>query len=178
MSLSTNLSVPQVANVIGLQQENVIGVEGRGSRLDFSGFGVQLMGPSHLEEPGAALRVDHPGSTCAPLQTGTYEQTPNLKKTKQNKKQEQSLSLRESNLEDDEFAFENSQEMAGLLSHDHPDLDWGAVVLVIDSDGLIGARCHLIFGGMASLVKHTHTQKKIPKGFMGKDSNLSPFCPG
>lgn len=64
----TNLSIPQVANVIRLQQENVVGVERRRPRLHFGGLGVQLVGPSHLEEPGAALRVDHARSACTTLQ--------------------------------------------------------------------------------------------------------------
>lgn len=56
-------------------------------------------------------------------------------------------------LKDDEFAFENSQEVARLLSHHHPDLDRGSVVFVIDIDSLVGAGCDLIFSGVAALVQ-------------------------
>lgn len=55
-------------------------------------------------------------------------------------------------LKDDEFPFENGEEMARLLSHDHPDLHWGSIVLVINIDGLEGAGCDLIFGGVTALV--------------------------
>lgn len=46
--------------------------------------------------------------------------------------------------------------MTGLLSHDHPDLHRGAVVLVVDVDGLIGASCDLISGGMSALAEDTY----------------------
>jgi len=58
-------------------------------------------------------------------------------------------------LKDDEFSLENSKEMARLLSHDHPDLDRGPIVLVINIDGLVGASCDLIFSGMTALVQET-----------------------
>lgn len=62
-----------------------------------------------------------------------------------------SVKIIKSYLKNDKFAFENSQEVAGLLSHDHSDLNWGSIVLVINIDSLEGARCNLIACGMASL---------------------------
>lgn len=67
-----------------------------------------------------------------------------------------SLPGEKSHLEDDEFSFENSQEVARLLSHDHPDLNRGSIVLVINVDSLVGASCDLIFSGMAALVQNRH----------------------
>lgn len=55
-------------------------------------------------------------------------------------------------LKDNEFAFKNSQEMPWLFSHDHPDLDRGTIVLVVDVNCLIGTCCDLIFSCMAALV--------------------------
>lgn len=61
------------------------------------------------------------------------------------------MKIIKSYLKNDKFAFENSQEVAGLLSHDHSDLNWGSIVLVINIDSLEGACCNLIACGMASL---------------------------
>lgn len=66
-----------------------------------------------------------------------------------------------SHLEDDEFAFEYSQEVARLLSHDHPDLYRSSIVLVINIDGLEGASCDLIFSGMTALMQDRHEIKLI-----------------
>lgn len=52
---------------------------------------------------------------------------------------------------DDEFAFENGQEVARLLPHHHPDLDRGSIVFVINVERLVGARRDLIVGGVAAL---------------------------
>lgn len=67
-------------------------------------------------------------------------------------------------LKDDEFAFENGQEVTRLLPHDHSDLDRGAMVLRIDSHSLVGARCDLILSGMTSL-KNRGKNKNIFLGF-------------
>lgn len=66
---STYLPVPQVAHLVGLQQENIVGVERRGPRQHFNGLGVQLISPSHLEEPGTSVRVDHTRSAGTTLKT-------------------------------------------------------------------------------------------------------------
>lgn len=58
-------------------------------------------------------------------------------------------------LKDDEFAFKDCQEMPWLLSHDHPDLDWGSVVFVVYIDSLVGASCDLIISGMTTLAFDT-----------------------
>lgn len=55
-------------------------------------------------------------------------------------------------LKNDEFAFENSQEMAGLFSHDHSNLDRGSIVHVININSLEGACCDLIVCGVAPLM--------------------------
>lgn len=51
--------------------------------------------------------------------------------------------------------------MARLFSHDHPDLDRGSIVLVIDIDSLVGASCDFIFSGMTPLVSDRHKVKLI-----------------
>lgn len=51
--------------------------------------------------------------------------------------------------------------MARLLSHDHPDLDRGSVVLVINVDGLVGASCDLIRRGVMALVWDEHKVEVI-----------------
>lgn len=58
-------------------------------------------------------------------------------------------------LKDDEFSFKNGQEVAGLLSHDHPDLHRSSIVLLIKVDGLVGTGCDLICCGMSALVLDT-----------------------
>lgn len=65
--LITDLAVPQVAHRVGLEQEDVVGVERRGPRRHFSGFGVELVSPPHLEEPGVSFRADSARSVCTPL---------------------------------------------------------------------------------------------------------------
>lgn len=45
--------------------------------------------------------------------------------------------------------------MSGLLSHDHPDLNRSSIVLLIKVDGLVGAGCDLIRGGMSALMLDT-----------------------
>ena len=55
-------------------------------------------------------------------------------------------------LKDDEFAFENSEEVTRLLSHDHPDLHRRSIVLVINVHSLVGAGCDLVFSGVTALV--------------------------
>lgn len=42
--------------------------------------------------------------------------------------------------------------MAGLLSHDHPDLHRSPIVLLVKVDGLVGTGCDLICGGVSALV--------------------------
>lgn len=66
--------------------------------------------------------------------------------------QKQSRKWEKVYLKDDEFAFENSEEVARLLPHHHPDLDRGSIVLVVQVDGLVGAGCDLVFGGVTALV--------------------------
>lgn len=58
-----------------------------------------------------------------------------------------------SHLKDDEFSFEDSQEVARLLSHHHSDLDRGSVVHIVNGNSLVGAGCDLIFGSMTSLMQ-------------------------
>lgn len=65
------------------------------------------------------------------------------------------LRKRISYLKDDEFSFKNRQEVSGLLSHDHPDLHRSSIVLLIKVDGLVGASCDLIRGGISTLTLDT-----------------------
>lgn len=148
--LITDLAIPQVAHRAGLEQEDVVGVERRGPRRHFSGLGVELVSPPHLEEPGVPFGADPAGSVCTPLTdrnrimiTGAF--SPKLTFVLRKK----------SNLKDDEFSFKNGQEVSGLLSHDHPDLHRSSIVLFIKVDGLIGAGCDLICGGMSALMLDT-----------------------
>lgn len=67
--------------------------------------------------------------------------------------------MKKNHLKDDEFSFENSQEVAGLLSHDHPDLNRGSIVLVINVDSLVGASGDLICSGMAALMENRHEDR-------------------
>lgn len=67
--------------------------------------------------------------------------------------------VKKNHLKDDEFSFENSQEVAGLLSHDHPDLNRGSIVLVINVDSLVGASGDLICSGMAALMENRHEDR-------------------
>lgn len=65
--LITDLAVPQVAHRAGLEQEDVVGVERRGPGRHFSGLGVELVSPPHLEEPGISFRADSARSVRTPL---------------------------------------------------------------------------------------------------------------
>lgn len=70
-SLRPHLSIPQVANAEGLQQENVIAVERGGPGQYLGGLGVHFVGPSHLEQSGILFRVGHARSARAALETHT-----------------------------------------------------------------------------------------------------------
>ena len=60
----THLPTPQVAAGLGLEDEDVIGVEGGGSGWDLKGLGVVDAGSPDLEQPcgGHRLRAVSPGS--------------------------------------------------------------------------------------------------------------------
>lgn len=59
VSLQTHLPTPQVADLAGAQQEDIVGIEGGGSGWHLCGLGVHLIRAPHLEEAdgrlGAAL---------------------------------------------------------------------------------------------------------------------------
>lgn len=65
-----------------------------------------------------------------------------------------------SHLVNDELPFEHSQEMAGLLSHHHPDLQRGSVVFFINFVRLGFALFNLIFGGMSALHDQAGSEAK------------------
>lgn len=51
--------------------------------------------------------------------------------------------------------------MAGLLPHDHPDLHRSSIVLLVNVDGLVGARRDLIRGGVPALVLDTRSSQRL-----------------
>lgn len=74
-SVRSHLSIPQVAHAEGLQQEHIVAVERRGPGQHFSGLGVHLVSPSHLEKSGVLFSVACARSACAALETHTHTQT-------------------------------------------------------------------------------------------------------
>lgn len=58
----THLPIPEVAAAGGLEHEDVVGVEGRGTDGHLEGLGVVLVGAVHLEEAGGGhgLRAARP----------------------------------------------------------------------------------------------------------------------
>lgn len=153
----SHLSVPQVANTYGPQQEDIVAVERRGPGGHFGGLGVHLVSPSYVEKPGVLFAVNSSRSARATLETDA--QTPiNSYKIDLN-----CLPGELSHLENDELPFEQSQELAGLLSHDHPDLHRGSFVFVINDVRLGGALCDLVFAGMAALLATVIPAVKVKK---------------
>lgn len=174
-SARSHLSVPQVANTNGPQQEDIVAVERRSPGGHFGGLGVHLVSPSHVEKPGVLFAVDHSRSARAPLET--HAQTP----VNSYKIDLIGLPGELSHLENDELPFEQSQELAGLLSHDHPDLHRGSFVFVINDVRLGGALCDLVFAGMAALLATIIPALKVKKRQMAFVSEVlrsdkTPTC--
>lgn len=72
-SARSHLSVPQVANAEGFQQENIVAVERGGPGEHFGGLGVHLVSPSHLEQSGVLFRVGHARSARAALEAHKHK---------------------------------------------------------------------------------------------------------